>query len=276
MSLEISGLRFGYGAERLFDDLNGSPLKRGELTALVGPNGVGKSSLFRLVAGLLKPQAGVIRLDGLDTASLPDRRRSECIFLLTQHIAMRAALAVLDVVLLARRGWRGGKASDGDIRHVEQMLDMLGIEHLSDKLVTELSGGQQQLVALAQALVRDPQVLLLDEPTSALDLRRQLEVMHLVQRLTRERGIVTVAALHDLGLASRFADRFVLLHDKRIAADGEPETVLRDDVTGRAYGVELGVERISNGVLVVNAELADDPRREPSRFEERRLQRVYN
>jgi iron complex transport system ATP-binding protein len=255
MSLEIRGLRFGYGVERLFDDLSGSPLKRGELTALVGPNGVGKSSLFRLVAGLLKPQAGSIRIDGHDTASLSSRVRSESIFLLTQHTAMRAALAVFDVVLLAKRGWRGGKATDQDVRHVEEMLDMLGIEHLSDHLVTELSGGQQQLVALGQALVRDPQVLLLDEPTSALDLRRQLEVMHLVQRMTRERGIVTVAALHDLGLASRFADRFVLLHEKRIAADGAPEAVLRDNVTGQAYGVELGVERTSNGALVVNAEL---------------------
>ena len=276
MSLEITGLRFGYGLERLFDDLSGSPLKRGELTALVGPNGVGKSSLFRLVAGLLKPQAGCIRLDGRDTASLPDRRRSESIFLLTQHTAMRAALAVFDVVLLAKRGWRGGKATDQDIRHVEQMLDMLGIEHLSDHLVTELSGGQQQLVALGQALVRDPQVLLLDEPTSALDLRRQLEVMHLVQRLTRERGIVTVAALHDLGLASRFADRFVLLHEKRIAADGAPETVLRNDVTGQAYGVELGVERTMNGALVVNAELVGTPRRDRGHLRERVLRQVCN
>lgn len=275
MSLEITGLHFGYGDEKLFDGLSGSPLKRGEFTALVGPNGVGKSSLFRLVAGLLKPQAGSIRLDGQDTSNLPDRRRSESIFLLTQHTAMRAALAVFDVVLLAKRGWRGGKATDQDIRHVEHMLNIMGIEDLSDRLVSDLSGGQQQLVALAQALVRNPQVLLLDEPTSALDLRRQLEVMHLVQQLTRERDIITVAALHDLSLASRFADRFVLLHEKRIAADGAPETVLRDYVTGRAYGVELRVERTSRGALVVNAALVPNFGHEQRHPGERQFSQAY-
>ena len=255
MSLEISGLSFGYGTQKLFDQLDATPLQRGELTALVGPNGVGKSSLFRLLAGLLKPACGTIYLDGKDTAAMPDRHRAERVFLLTQHTAMRAALGVFDVILLAKRGWRGGKVTEEDIAHVEEMLEALGIDHLSDRLVTELSGGQQQLVALCQALVRDPDVLLLDEPTSALDLRRQLEVMRLVQRVTRERGMITVAALHDLGLACRFADRFLLLHERRIAADGEPEDVLRNGVTGQAYGVELGVERTANGSLIVNAEL---------------------
>jgi iron complex transport system ATP-binding protein len=257
MSLEISGLSFGYRTQRLFDDLNAAPLQRGQLTALIGPNGVGKSSLFRLLAGLLKPASGTIYLDGGDTAALPDRRRAECVFLLTQHTSMRAALAVFDVVLLARRGWRGGKATAEDIAQVEEMLEALGIDHLSDRLVMELSGGQQQLVALCQALVRDPDVLLLDEPTSALDLRRQLEVMSLVKRVTRERSIITVAALHDLGLACRFADRFMLLHDRQIAADGEPEAVLREGVTGQAYGVALEVERTPGGALMVNAELAN-------------------
>lgn len=104
---------------------------------------------------------------------------------------MRAALAVFDVVLLAKRGRSGGRATADDIARVEQALEEPGIDHLSDRLVTELSGGRQQLVALCQALVREPDVLLLDEPTSsALDLRLQLEVMHLVRRVTRDRGIV--------------------------------------------------------------------------------------
>lgn len=255
MSLTINGLHFAYGANVVFDRLDATPFARGEMTALVGPNGVGKSSLFRLIAGHLTPANGTISLDGVSIASLPERQRAERVFLLSQHTAMRAALAVFDVVLLAKRGWQGGKASDADIREVEETLDMLGIEHLSDRIITELSGGQQQLVALAQALVRDPQVLLLDEPTSALDLRRQLEVLSLVQRITRERQIITIAALHDLSLAGRFADRFMLLSKAGVAADGYPEHVLRSDVTGHAYGVKIEIERNAKGNLFVHAEL---------------------
>lgn len=255
MSLTINDLRFAYGQNIVFDHLDAEPFKRGEMTALVGPNGVGKSSLFRLIAGHLKPLGGAVALDGVNIVTLTERQRAERVFLLTQHTAMRAALGVFDVILLAKRGWQGGKASDSDIRHVEETLDLLGIEHLSDRLVTELSGGQQQLVALSQALVRDPQVLLLDEPTSALDLRRQLEVLSLVQKVTRERQIITIAALHDLSLACRFADRFMLISKAGVAADGHPEHVLRNDVTGRAYGVKIEVERNDKGNLFVHADL---------------------
>ncbi|MBW6421485.1 ABC transporter ATP-binding protein [Rhizobium sp. XQZ8] len=256
MSLAIKGLRFAYGTNVVFDRLDAAPFNRGEMTALVGPNGVGKSSLFRMIAGHLKPLEGAVSLDGVNISTLPDRQRAERVFLLSQHTAMRAALAVFDVVLLAKRGWQGGKASDSDVRQVEETLDLLGIEHLSDRLITELSGGQQQLVALCQALVRDPQVLLLDEPTSALDLRRQLEVLSLVQKITIERKIITIAALHDLSLACRFADRFMLISRDGVVADGHPEQVLRNDMTGRAYGVRIEIERNAKGNLFVHAELA--------------------
>jgi iron complex transport system ATP-binding protein len=257
MALELRSLSFGYANFPLFEALQAEPLKRGELTALVGPNGAGQSSLFRLIAGLARPSGGSIRLDGGDAAALSPRRRSERIFLLTQHTSIRAALGVFDVVLLARQGWRGGKASDEDIARVEEALEALDIEHLSDRMVTELSGGQQQLVALCQALVRDPDVLLLDEPTSALDLRHQLKVMHLVHEVTRRRNMVTIAALHDLGLASRFADRFMLLHEGRIAADGIPEDVLSDTRAGDAYGVGIRLERTSGGRLVIDPHLRE-------------------
>lgn len=259
MSLDISGLRFGYGAAPLFDGLDARGLERGSVTALIGPNGAGKSSLFRLIAGLATANAGTVALDGADLARLPPRRRAERVFLLTQHTAMRAMLCVFDVVLLARRAMVGESRAAG-IGRVETVLEGLGIDSFSDRPVCELSGGQQQLVALAQALVREPDVLLLDEPTSALDLRRQLEVLHLVRRLTHERGLVTIAALHDLAFASRFADRFLLLHGGRIAADGTPHDVLADPVAGVAYGVNIRLERTSRGDLVVDPYLAEPGR----------------
>lgn len=255
MSLTITGLRFGYRQLPLFEAIEARNIRRGEITSVVGPNGVGKSSLFRLVAGLLKPQAGAITLDDVDLGALSSAKRHDTVFFLSQHVGMRAALSVFDVVLLARKSGRGGRASASDIMRVEEVLDQLGIGMLSDRPVTDLSGGQQQLVGMAQALVRDPQILLLDEPTSALDLRRQLEVMELVQKVTESRGIVTLVALHDLGLASRFAKRFMLLGDGRIAADGLPHDVLSGDAIETAYGVGIHVERVSTGTLMVDAYL---------------------
>ncbi len=253
MSLDISDLTFRYrGAGPLFDRLDIGGLRRGTITALVGPNGVGKSSLFRLIAGLRAPSAGAITLDGSHLAKLPLRERSERVFLLNQHTAIRAALCVFDVVLLARKGGRRGRAAREDIDIVERTLVRLGIDDLSDRLVPELSGGQQQLVALAQALVREPDVMLLDEPTSALDLRRQLEVMHVVQDITRERNLVTIVALHDLNLASRFSDRFILLSKGAVAIDGDAETVLSSSEASVAYGVGIKIERLSNGTLVID------------------------
>src|SRR5690606_7242534 len=130
MSLHISGLSFGYrGASTLFDALDIARLERGKVTALVGPNGVGKSSLFRLISGLLAPGAGAITLDGDDLGKLAPRTRAERVFLLAQHNAIRAALCVFDVVLLARKGERRGRAGSGDIDRVEQVLVALGIEN---------------------------------------------------------------------------------------------------------------------------------------------------
>ena len=166
---------------------------------------------------------------------------------------IRAALSVFDVVLLARKSGRGGRAWPTTLP-VEEVLDLLGIGS-SPTALLRTSRRAAALVATAQAFVRAPQVLLLDEPTSALDLRRQLEVMELIQRVTESRGIVTLVALHDLGLASRFAKRFMLLGDGRIAADGPPHEVLSGDAIEAAYGVGIHVERVSTGTLMVDAYL---------------------
>ena len=255
MSLDIHGLAFGYRRAPLFEALEAANLERGKVAALVGPNGVGKSSLFRLIAGFNAVHAGRISLDGQDLAGISARHRAERVFLLSQNTSIRAALGVFDVVLLARKGGHGGKAGRQVLAAIEALLETLGIDDLADRPVTELSGGQQQLVALAQALARDPDILLLDEPTSALDLKRQLEVMHLVRKVTRERNLVTIAALHDLGLASRFADRFLLLHRGRIVADGDPVAVLSSPYAEEAYGVGIRLERTSRGDIIVDPHL---------------------
>jgi iron complex transport system ATP-binding protein len=228
MSLEISGLSFGYRRDLLFDALDAANLERGKLVALVGPNGVGKSSLFRLIAGFNAMRGGCISLDGQDLAGIAPRHRAERIFLLGQQVSIRAALGVFDVVLLARKGGRGGRAGRGDLAAVEDVLETLGIDDLADRPVTELSGGQQQLVSLAQALVRDPDVLLLDEPTSALDASVQAEILNLLMTIRRERPVTCVFVSHDLAVIAHLCDRVAVMQQGAIV-----EHLTADDLVGR-------------------------------------------
>ena len=141
------------------------------------------------------------------------------------------------------------------------MLERLGIAGLAMRSLNRLSGGQRQLVGLAQALVREPEILLLDEPTSALDLRHQVSVMALVRRVAVARGLVGLVVMHDLALAARFSDRLVALKDGRVEADGRAEEALTPDLLARVYGVRARVERCSQGQLLV---LADAPLEAPA------------
>ncbi|MCB8821406.1 ABC transporter ATP-binding protein [Microvirga rosea] len=259
MSLTIDGLSFAYGTQTVLNRLAAGPLERGALTALVGPNGSGKSTLFRCFSGAAKPQGGRILLETQDLACLKDRERGRRVFHLAQDLSARAALTVFEVVLLARKSLSGGvdlRAGLCDLRLVQTVLESLDLEALSQRHIGTLSGGQRQLVGIAQALVREPDVLLLDEPTSALDVRRQLEVLQIVQRVTRERSMITIVALHDLSLAARFAERLLVLKDGQIAEEGQPEDVLQKRATSDAYRVGIHLERSARGSLLVEPYLS--------------------
>lgn len=259
MSLMIDDLSFSYGPHAVLRGLAAGPLARGALTALVGPNGSGKSTLFRCFSGAVRPQGGRIVLDTQNLVALKGRERGRRIFHLAQDLSARAALTVFEVVLLARKTLSGGmtlRAGLCDLRAVQNVLSSLALESLSQRHIGTLSGGQLQLVGIAQALVREPDVLLLDEPTSALDVRRQLEVLQIVQQVTRERSMITIVAMHDLSLAARFADRFLVLKDGRIAEEGRPEEALRTHATAEAYRVGIHLERSARGSLLVEPYLS--------------------
>jgi iron complex transport system ATP-binding protein len=258
MPLVIDSLSFAYGRVPVLRNLFAGPLHRGTVAALVGPNGSGKSTLFRCIAGSSKPQAGQIRLDDRDLARESPRERARRVFHLSQDLSSRAALTVFETVLLARKSLAAGitlRAGLCDLRAVQRALDDLGLGPLSGRSIAALSGGQRQLVGIAQALVREPDILLLDEPTSALDVRRQLEVMQVIREVTRGRAIVTIAAMHDLALAARFADRLLVLRDGRIAEEGAPGAVLAGPGVGETYGVGIHVELSRRGSLLVESYL---------------------
>ncbi|MEE1922952.1 ABC transporter ATP-binding protein [Pseudomonas sp. 148P] len=246
MSLLINEVSVSYGARCILQGVSLPALPAGSLVALVGPNGAGKSTLLRALAGLER-MSGALGLDGVDVTRLGFVERSRRLAYMPQQLPPGIALGVLESIVAALRI----SAVDDLLGTAFMALRRLGIEHLAEQSLDSLSGGQRQLVALAQLLARDPQVLLLDEPTSALDLHYQLRVMDAVRERVVSRRLLAVAVLHDINLAASHADWLVVLHQGRVMASGAPETVLTPGLLAEVYGVQARVERCSQGRLQV-------------------------
>lgn len=255
MSLAIQNLSFSYAKEQVLHDISVGGFQPGQVTALIGPNATGKSTFFRCVAGLLKTNGASISVNGADKATVKrsDWNRNVCY--MPQLFSSNAALTVFDVVLLARKNLGGKRGTNDDVSAVAGILEKLKVSHLSELYVGDLSGGQQQIVSIAQAIVRSPALFLLDEPTSALDLRHQLEIMTIIRDETRARGVVAMVALHDLNLAARFADHVVLMREGRIILSGKPEEILASPELAETYGVNIDIQKTKSGLLTVAASL---------------------
>jgi iron complex transport system ATP-binding protein len=230
LAFEKVGVR--YGARRVVGDVD-LEVGRGEFLALVGANGSGKSSLARAAAGLQRHDGRVLR-QGEDGA--PAR-----LSYMPQSEGRPPALRALEVVLLGRLGRLGLKVSDVDLAAAVAAMAELRIEALADAYVGELSGGQRQLVHLAQALASDPDILILDEPTSALDLRHQLDVLTILRDLCVRRGLCVLAILHDLNAAARFADRVAMIAQGTLRVCAEPRAALTREHLAAAFGVETAI-----------------------------------
>nr|WP_220462617.1 ABC transporter ATP-binding protein [Pseudomonas putida] len=244
--MSINDITVAYGPRQILHGVSLPELPAGSLVALVGPNGAGKSTLLRALAGLERMK-GTVSLDGQDVTRLGFAERSRRLAYMPQQLPPGLALGVMESIVAALRV----SGSDDLLGHAYQALRQLGIEGLAERTLDSLSGGQRQLVALAQLLARNPQVLLLDEPTSALDLHYQLRVMDAVRERVVMHRLLAVAVLHDINLAASQADWLVVLREGRVVACGAPEQVLRPQLLAEVYGVQARVERCSQGRLQV-------------------------
>ncbi len=208
----------------------------GEMVGLVGPNGSGKSSLLRSVYRVLRPQAGLVSLDGDDVWRLPAREAARRAAVVTQESAADFEFTAYEVVMLGRLPHKGpfDRDTPDDRALCTAALDRVGMLDRAGRVYATLSGGEKQRVLIARALAQQSRLLLLDEPTNHLDVRFQFEILALVRGL----GITVVAALHDLNLAAAYCDRVAVLARGRIVAEGEPEAVLTPALIADVFGVE--------------------------------------
>ncbi|ASC90314.1 ABC transporter ATP-binding protein [Alcaligenes nematophilus] len=258
--LEVHDLSLSYGKREILSKLTIEPLQPGQLVALLGPNGSGKSTLLKSLAGLLKPTTGEILLDGQELSGVSFEQRAQKVVYLPQSLPASVHLRVFESVLVAANASApGGHARDVDHEHIMHILQRLGIAHLSMHYLDQLSGGQKQLVGLAQALIRKPTLLLLDEPLSALDLNYQFHVMDLLAQETHDNNLITLIVLHDLNVALRHSDYALMIEGGGLLAQGEPAKVITPNSLAQAYGVRARVESCSQGTLQIIIDGLQEP-----------------
>ncbi|QLD87409.1 ABC transporter ATP-binding protein [Natronomonas halophila] len=248
------GLEIGYdSAEGPIVECDHVVLPAGEVTALVGPNGSGKSTLMKGLAGQLKPWDGDVTVDDTDVYAMDDKARARRIGLLSQERESPESVSVEELVTHGRYPYRGflDPVNEEDMQAVDRAIERTGIEHLRDRQLAELSGGQSQLAWIAMVLAQEPDVLLLDEPTTFLDLRHQLQVLETVQSLNRENGITVGLVLHDIAQAARYADNLVALRDGSPYDWGPPNDVVTEDLLADVFGVNATVTNGNPGPEVM-------------------------
>jgi iron complex transport system ATP-binding protein len=240
--LRMDQVEVGYPPAFVLRDIN-LQVAPGEVVALVGPNGVGKSTLIKAAAGTLPLRQGTVKIDGEELHRLRAGDRAQRISVVAQALNLPPAFSVLDLVLMGRTpylGWLERESAE-DLEIAWQAMERTETAAMATRPIGELSGGEQQRVLIARALAQATPVMLMDEPTAHLDLRHQDLLLKLVRRLVEEDGLAVLIALHDLNLVSKFADRVALLSAGTLHRVGLPVEVLTPGELAQVYGIEIHV-----------------------------------
>lgn len=240
--LETRALELGYDTRTIINSLDLSILP-GAITSIIGPNGCGKSTLLRALARLLKPTAGEVLLDATPLHTYPAKELARTLGLLPQTAIAPDGITVADLVGRGRHPHQGllGRWTTRDYQAVERALTLTNTAELAERSVDELSGGQRQRVWIAMALAQETDILLLDEPTTYLDIANQLEVLDLLTDLNATHGTTIVMVLHDLGLAARYSDQLIALHQGDIYAQGSPAEVVTETMMSTVFSTATRV-----------------------------------
>jgi iron complex transport system ATP-binding protein len=250
--LIADNLSGGYQTKTIIDRLS-LQLDRGEWLSLLGGNGSGKSTLLRLLSRLLKPQQGIVWLDGKAIHTEPPSIIAQKLALLPQQQTVPSGLTVQQLVSLGRtphQPWYQWELTSADRSQVDRAMMLTQVAHFADRAVEDLSGGERQRAFLALALAQNPRILLLDEPTTYLDLRYQLELLELLRDLQRQQSLTIVTVLHELNLAIRYSDRLAMLKDGALVIVGTPELVVTPAVIADVFGVDVAIIETPVGLQI--------------------------
>ena len=240
--LSATDLEFSYGSRSVLRGVSLS-VDAGEMVGIVGPNGVGKTTLLRILSGSLSPDSGTVTINGKSIAGLKPRERARAVAVVPQSPAAPEGISALEIVLMGRNPHLGVLQweSRGDVETAMRMMELVDCAQFADRLVTSLSGGERQRVFIARALAQEAPVLMLDEPTAHLDIGYQSSILDTTENIRKELEVTVVAAMHDLALAARYCDRLALMAEGTFLAVGRPDEVLRPDIIFTAFGAEVSI-----------------------------------
>ncbi len=274
--LIVSDLSFRYHERdetTIFSGINLS-LEKGEIFCLIGPNGTGKSTLIKCIAGLLMAETGTVHIDGEDLKTLSPARSARIVGYVPQSHTPSFPFPVRDVVVMGRSPHLGplSSPSDSDMMIAEESMKTVGVSHLADRPCTDISGGEYQLVLIARALTQQPRILLLDEPTSHLDLGNQMKILHTIRKLS-EQGLSILMATHFPDHAFLLSGQVGMMMNKGLSRTGSAETIITEEIMREAYDAEVCIMTIpgSNGrkICIPMLSSANTPDHAPTILNER-------
>lgn len=248
MTISVDGLSFSYANRKVLKDITFS-MGKGECLAILGTNGVGKSTLLKCINRILKQQNGKIAIQGENLHSLSKRQLAQRLGYVSQSSYFSRS-TVFDAVLLGRKPYIKWDVTKKDLDIVHDVIERLGLEDYSLRFVDELSGGELQKVSIARALAQEPDILMFDEPTSNLDLKNQLEVISIIKSIVKEKEISAIVTMHDLNLSLRFADKFLMFKDGKVFASGGMEIMTTKNIM-QVYSVSVAIENYNDIPVII-------------------------
>lgn len=246
MKVEIQQLSFSYKDHKVLENLS-FYIERGELVCILGPNGVGKSTLFRCLLGIQKGYTGKILIDQKETSQISARDMARYLAYIPQYSSPVFSYTVFQIVLMGTTASLGFFSHPGKKQEEKALeaLSLLGIEHLKEKYVSEISGGERQLVLIARAIAQDARVFVMDEPTANLDYGNQIRVMQVIQKLVQQ-GYSILMSTHNPEQAFLYGSRVLVLKGGRILSQGIPKEALSEEILSQTYGVEVAIQVVKD------------------------------
>lgn len=238
MSISVENISFSYTKEREILKNVSFNLKDSESLFILGPNGTGKTTLLKCINHILKPTGGKVFINNKDNALLSSYERAKTIGYVPQYNNNVFSMNVIDTIMMGRIAFAGHKIKSNDKDIVFELIERLNLQKFAFKNINQMSGGERQRVFIARALAQEPKVMILDEPTSSLDLKNQMFTLELITDLAKKQNLSVIMTIHDLNLASLFADNIMILKDSEVYAYGKPIDILTEENVKNVYGVD--------------------------------------